>query len=532
MRKEYALMSEKQRVILQVGLVLLLLSIPFITGGDGNPAGCLMCLMWCLCSSMSNDATTGVDVFTYDQTLETTSGKVARWHDFSAPDGELDGKTLNAMRDWGPGHVVIGVQAPTAAGATEPGRLSNDPHEFALNYNPGNIRTNTPLVSDPARAEQIAALFPPSPNTQWQALVPANDNWADLIPTQTTNFSDVNGWLHYTLDFNGADSCNGCEVKVTVCSDFPTSLTAQGMMSALDVPGMRSNGQLICRDPLPTYIALHDNRFQLIPTDPIVAAFGFAGGLVFTSTNTSSISVPYLLEHNSAGAETFQLETIESEQGWSYSWADAGGASISQISVPAPPVPYYNWPPPNLRVKAEGLPTCSRLRDTIHLTATHVTTPTVQAKTSTIIQLLPDPGVCPVADVGISQIGSTAVISAGQHVTFTLTVANYEDHAVTAIVTDTLEPATAVGDVTLPTECDRTGGEIHCQIDNLPAGGQHELALVVRISASFAGEMTSTALADPLGAVDGNFYDNQAGPLRVDVQGLPWKKMHLPILKR
>ena len=353
-----------------------------------------------------------------------------------------------------------------------------------------------------------------------------------MIPTETTNFSDVNGWLYYTLDFNGTDPCNGCEVKMTFCSDAPTSIAAQGMLSALNLPDMRSNGQLVCRDPLPTYITLPDNDSRLIPTDPMVAAFGFAGGLVFTSTNTSSITIPYLLEHNSTQSETFQLETIESEQGWSYSWTDAEGAPISQISVSAPPVPYYNWPPPNLRIKGDSLPTCSRLQDIIHLTATHVTIPTVQAKTSTTIQLLPDPGVCQVADVGISQIASSTVISAGQHVTFTLTVSNYENVAGTAIVTDTLEPAAAVWDVTLPAGCDRTGGEIHCQVDNLPAGGQQDLALVVRSAASFAGEMTSTARVDPLGAIDGFFYDNQAGPLSVTVQELPRKRVLLPMLKR
>ena len=105
---------------------------------------------------------------------------------------------------------------------------------------------------------------------------------------------------------------------------------------------------------------------------------------------------------------------------------------ITQIEVGPQSTPWGNK---NVGVVGT-VPTCTLAVDTIHITATSVITPSFQAIATSLVNVVPDPEICPVADVGIAKVVSSRVITAGQSVTFTLTISNHEQTAVDAVVTD------------------------------------------------------------------------------------------------
>jgi uncharacterized repeat protein (TIGR01451 family) len=188
---------------------------------------------------------------------------------------------------------------------------------------------------------------------------------------------------------------------------------------------------------------------------------------------------------------------------------------------------------PNLRLEGSGLPTCTRMQDTLHLTATLVITPSVVATTTTMVQVLPDPQACSVADVGISQSASAVALNAGEWVTFTLTITNFETVPINVMVTDTLSSATAIGAVSLPAGCTRAGTTIICSLANVPAGGAHVLRIAVQVSTIFNGVLSNRAWAEPESATDNRFYDNASGPADVTVTGgVLLRQLFLPLVKR
>jgi uncharacterized repeat protein (TIGR01451 family) len=128
-------------------------------------------------------------------------------------------------------------------------------------------------------------------------------------------------------------------------------------------------------------------------------------------------------------------------QGWDYAWTDLAGNPITQLVVGPLASPMVMTSQSNLRLVGSGLPTCTRMQDTLHLTATLVSTPTVVAVSAPLVEVMPDPTLCDVVDVGIVQTATTTALNAGQWVTFALTVTNYMTVPVSAVVTDTLSPA-------------------------------------------------------------------------------------------
>lgn len=193
--------------------------------------------------------------------------------------------------------------------------------------------------------------------------------------------------------------------------------------------------------------------------------------------------------------------------------------------------PVYEYEGVHLRVVGSGLPTCVRLLDTITLTATHVVSPTAQAVNTTQVQLLPDRDTCSVVDVGVSQVASHPAIAAGGRVTFTVIITNYETVAATAVVTDTLTPPSALADVSLPSGCSRSGGQVSCSAVQLGAGASRTLVLGVRTRLSFGGTLSSQAWAEPAEAGDDRPYDNVTGPVEVAVAGPPGR-LNLPLLPK
>ncbi len=459
-------------------------------------------------------------------------GIVERWHDFRENDFTASDKDMQALNDFlAQGSAGFGVLVPQAPGASEPGTLTYSPTQnIFISWNDGVIPhyLSVPITPSQQLAAQLTALMPPPQGTRWQGLVPVPGDWMAEIPTQATNFQDVFGSLHYVLDFKGSDYCNHCEVQLTACSTAPLTAPQEIALQLFGADQFVANDSITCARPVSTNIML------VLEPGPVIASFGPYGSVVYTSTQQSDLTIPYSLLHTSQVTQTLQLSPVASTQGWNYTWKDLSGNPITQLTVG--PIGNDLWASydDNLQIVASGLPTCTHIQDTIYLTATMVTTPSIQAHAWTLVDVLPDPAGCPVVDLGIGQIASTSEISAGNWVTFTLTVTNFETLDQDAIVTQTLSPASAIGGAVLPAGCSRTGGEITCQVSDIPGESSIELVIAIQAANTFTGVMGSSVEVQPVGASDLRYYDNTDGWLPVTVTGgVPSQlELYLPIVRR
>lgn len=472
------------------------------------------------CCSCSSDAGSDHPESLVSRTvrLSQDSAIVERYHDISLSGDPvtLTEKDLAYLRSRLPDSVMIGLQVPRAPGASQPGDLTAQGHWLRTTLRVRDhhyITYDVDLIPRDDLASEITAVFPPAPNTHWQALAPANDDFITSIPTQTTTFTGGWGSLHYVIDFHGDDPCNGCMVKMTFCTPDRVASRAK-LMTRFLFKGfkIRNANGLVCVDPVPTIIYLSD---AAEPPSSLTAWLSPWGGPVFNATHGPEVEMGYILGHTSSQTETFTLEPIHSEKGWSYEWRDPNGVPITQIEVGPQSTPWGNK---NVGVVGT-VPTCTLAVDTIHITATSVITPSFQAIATSLVNVVPDPEICPVADVGIAKVVSSRVITAGQSVTFTLTISNHEQTAVDAVVTDTLSPAWAIGDVMLPPGCGRHGNEITCQVTGVPPGTPRTLDIVVRVDSTFSGTLSNRVRVDPAEATDVRFYDNAVGPVTVTVSG-------------
>jgi len=455
-----------------------------------------------------------------------------RWHDLSFKfPVHFHSKEFAYLRFWLPGNAILGLQVPQAPGAAQPGDVTGNPELWLhLDEQRGDdydIDVTVPLTSSDDLATQIAAVLPPEPDTHWQALVPANDDYLNSIPTDDSTFVDGWGYLYYELDFHGDNVCNGCKVKLTLCTPCPSPLLGRSAACSLlrrivaskwlGRVRLHSAGGLTCVEPVPSTIVLSEGWPPTIVPGGIPAAWLSPwGGPFYNQVYGPTVEMEYTLGHNLDQQVTFDLEPIYSERGWTYSWRDLDGNPISQMTV-GPDVFWDN----NVKVIGTDLPTCALIQDTVHLTATSTTSPSLQATTVSYVRVVPNPNECTTADLGLAKASSTDVISAGQWITFTLTITNYEDVAVSATLTDTLSPASAIGNVALPPECERNDGEITCQVDLIPAGTATTLTIAVQAAQAFSGTLSNKAVVNPVGIVDGAFYDNFTCPMDIRVQGLP-----------
>ncbi len=491
----------------------------------------------CGCGSGS-DHTYGSGVLTTRDAV-TADGEVNRWHDFSQGDFATSTKDLQTFYNFiEQGGSGFGVLVPQAPGATQPGLLSGsaEPDIFVhWTDEAGAHYLSVPLTTSQELADDLTALIPPPPETRWQALVPIPGDWMTEIPTQTTSIENMWGHLHYGIDFQGTELCNHCEVKLTTCSITPLTTPQRFLLGAFGGDSVISSDGINCAQPISTYILLSDDHGAPVPGS-VFASFGPFGGMVYTSTMQSDLNIPYALRHSAQTTQTLTLSPIVSEQGWQYSWADLAGNPITQTIVG--PMGNDLWGgsfyEDNLQVVVSDLPTCVHRSDTIYLTATMVTTPTIQATAHTVIDVLPDPNLCTVIDLGIDQIASTAEISAGNWVTFTFTITNFEITAQNAVITQTITPASAIGDASLPVGCTRTSGEIVCPVGSVPAGGNVSLEISIQAAATFSGSLGSVAQVQPLTGADLHYYDNITRRLSVNVVGgsTPILQIFLPFVQR
>jgi hypothetical protein len=223
----------------------------------------------------------------------------------------------------------------------------------------------------------------------------------------------------------------------------------------------------------------------------------------------------------------FTLEPVASAQGWIYGWFDAADNPLTEVTV-TPGL----CEGAVLKVKSIDIPTCTVVLDTIHLTATTVLSPLIQANAVSYVHVSPDLDECPVSDLGVTKVGSPGAIFAGGSVNFTLTISNYTDAPIGAVLTDTLSPASAIVDATLPAGCNRSGGEITCQVTSVATDTPAVLSFVVQVADTFSGTLSDIASVQPMGAADPWFYDNHAGPVEVQVTGPPVQRIYLPVVLR
>jgi uncharacterized repeat protein (TIGR01451 family) len=505
----------------QMGFMFLVVMAAAITG-------------WaCTCGSGSDHISSS----TSNHDTRAAPGVVERYHDFTTQDFTITTKDLDYLREWTQSNVAsIGILLPTAPGASQPGTLSGDGNNIMVVYSIGvqHHSFTIPLSVDETMASELTTMFPPPTGAHWQVLVPTNYDWLSELPTQTATIENTFGSLYYTVDFHGADICIHCEVKLTGCSDAELAFSEQALLRAFGHNAFAAGDTLTCKTPVSTYIMPSDNATgDLLPGGPVIASFGFWGGAAYATTLTSDVVIPLTLNHTAATAQTFNLAAPVSEQGWAYHWENLTGNTITQLVVGPLVNPLWDTYEANLRLVGSGLPTCTRTQDRIQLSASLVSTPAIQADLTTFVQTLPDPAVCDVADVGITQTASQTAIAAGEWVTFTLTLTNYESTPVSVTVTDTLSSAAAVGSVTLPAVCTRNGTQITCQVVNLPGGSSLNLPIAVQVSEQYSGVLTNRAQAEPTNATDDRFYDNAADPVDVTITGGSLAiKLYLPLIKR
>jgi len=478
---------------------------------------CWSCICWWI-SGSDHDEKKSEDV-QRDYLLQSGEKHVLeRYHDIDASDFTLNSKDLGFIREWLPGNAYMGLQIPTAPGAVQPGVLADDNHKLSLHFGAQWDRYQVPLTTRSDVAAQIANVLPPDPGTHWQALGPANDDYLADIPTETTLFQDIGGYLYYALDFHGANLCNGCVVKLVFCTpteSLPVRSTSSHplLRAALNRLHWNSDECLTCTDPIPTVIRITDYQGNPLPSAP-AAWLSPWGGPVLTSQYGPDVRLEYALGHTLESAKTFNLEPIESEKGWTYAWCDLDDNPITQMEVPADSEPWTV----NLRVLGT-IPPNAQGFDTIHLTATCVSDPSLKAQATSYIGGFPDPSQGNAADVGITKEASAQTIEAGESVRFTLTVTNYENEPVHVVITDTLSPSWAISNVTLPQGCERNGGQIVCQVWNVPAGGSKVKQYNVHTVSSWGATLSNLSEVQPRNGFDLRLYDNQAGPLEVVIEG-------------
>lgn len=528
-------MTRRQRLCLWFLQLLLLLTTVAAASLTPEQLACLICLCLLECRTGSDHPKTAQGLAA--TSLSTAPGVVERWHDIDVtlPEPQrLEAKDLAFLRGWLPGNVIVGLKVPTAPGASAPGTVLESELRLWLQRQGGStIDMEISLTSRDDLAAQVAAVFPPEPGSRWQALVPANNDYLGLIPTQAATFLSSSGYWYYKLDFHGTSLCNGCQLECTVCtpSRFPPDLR---LATKLLPNGLRIRtvGGLTCAELLPTTIHLSPEGGQPAPAPQPAAWLSAWGGPAFASTHDPTVQLDYTLGHNVPTRQTFQLEPIQSDLGWSYQWRNMSGQPITQITIDTTLPPPAGWDS-NLRIVGTIPITCQVALDTIHITATSLTSSTLQATNVSLIQALPDPTRCTTADLGLSKVVSRSVITAGQTVTFTLTVTNYETTTQNGILTDILSPASALGALNLPPDCVRVGNEVVCQVRALPPGGRRTLALGVQVAQNFRGTLSNVAILIPAQGVDLRGYDNIAGPLTVTVTAPPGPPpLFLPLILR
>jgi hypothetical protein len=495
---------EQLRATLQSTFLLVILPLLSLFG-----FGC-----FCYAPPPSQSDSTHEDIQALIQTQDevTAAGNVMRYS--SLNDGALAATQGEAaiLKQVLP-DTFLGIRIPTAPGGAAPGQLQPNT-QFMYTFGQGY--TVIPMAQDGARSEQLRSMFPPAQGTAWVGLAISNTSALDRLLSQPVAMTDVDASLSYAINFGG-DLCNGCAVQLVVCTSgklaplLPPAVAASARTSA--------DGSLLCTEPVDSPIMLTDFGGNPLPGAPLVATLGVWGGQSTSPTASGVITQPLMLQHTGTTTLTFNLGTIQSARGWSYRWEDANRAPITQLAVP----PKSSGPqkPPNLYVAATNVPTCTQAVDVVNVQAANTVTPSVTAHTQLYISAIPDAATCPVVDVAVRHIQQTDVVTAGNGITYTLTISNLTNAVASGIVQQTLAPAGALIGADLPGGCTLAGAVVSCQLDGIAANGASSATVVVKTNFGYAGTITSNVQAWPVAAADAAFLDNISGPLAATVQPNP-----------
>jgi hypothetical protein len=241
----------------------------------------------------------------------------------------------------------------------------------------------------------------------------------------------------------------------------------------------------------------------------------------------------YVLGHSGAETETFRLEPIDSAKGWFYGWYDLENKPIHRLDAPA-----ANIADENVKIVGTGIPTCTRAMDTIHITATSVTTPSIRAVATGKVTVSPHPEICTSADLVVDKVARRSFINAGEAITYTVSITNHGFTApVTATLVDTWMPVAAVVGVDAPgCQVDLPAGVITCTQAELGLGSVHlpDPYLVLTTSATYSGTLTNMAVVTPTGSVtDPEPGNNSSAPVEVAVRTEEERySIYLPLVLR
>jgi uncharacterized repeat protein (TIGR01451 family) len=504
------------RLVLQILALISLFALAGTTQGGGSNSCC------CSCGCFGGSDT----VVCPNTSVAISNTAIERWHDyaFNSSPVTYNNKDWPYIKEWAT-KFSVGLLVPKAPGADQPGKLVGDGHHVQVNLQDRrgtahDIRTRIPLVADPVAAQKLESMFPSGSDAHWQALKPANDDFLDMLPDDTTTWDSGDGWLNYRIDFHSGDLCNGCSLPIGGCvRDIPewvpmeTARLAIARQAGVEI---RMDGDMVCFEPVETTINLIGAKIE---SD--VAWLSPYGGPVLNETMGPNVMPGYLLGHSLDETVTFDLQPIQSSQNWAYEWTDRYARPIDRIDVE--PSDIHSYPPPemNVWVHSSEIPTCTLAMDTIAISATAEIEPgvVITAKQLSRISVWPDENLCNVADLEIAKSTDATEVTPGQDIIYTLTITNHSDTGTGVIFTDTLRPARAIERAWLPNACHWEGDDIACRLVRLGPGASRTLSIRIRVADLYYGEISNVASVAPEGGIDRRFYDNLTAPLVVDVTG-------------
>jgi uncharacterized repeat protein (TIGR01451 family) len=504
-----------------------------------NTLGCYELFCWLICcsryfsSSMEQIADTR-------QYAVSGGGIVHIWHEVGVtgiftPTGsggragfEIEGLDIQAaaIQDWATmfDEVVekgyLAVRVPHAPPTYTTSAIITPSVEFSYYSPPATTTMTTVSISVTRRAEYEPAVNARYPITDGQShwevwWIP--EGYDPPIPDEPFRLEGdewpVPAAVEYIIDLGDADGrvCNGRHIDYLVYNGY------------------------VFIGPFRTTITYPTE----VPGGPLVEFDHCYGVSKPTIAQGITPTVPFTHEHCLINLDeiehTYTLEWTSSEN-WNYTFYTRAN---EDGSVPALLVGnQINLEPYDFDISAHDdevqilavltppITTDDSMRETLFLTATSVISPDVQAIAYSFAfapsyQLDENGDDLDLADLSVGKVASSPVVTAGERITYTITVANKGPTTpITATVVDTFNDPAALANVTFDYDCAWTPGstDIACTVTDVVSGTPTYLTLVVETNAAYSGALINTAVVTPTGDVtDDNAGDNSAGPVEVTV---------------